>query len=269
VADQRYVIDESVQHGYVRDRNAATFLPFLVPHLRQGIDVLDAGCGVGSIALDVAPRVAPGCITGIDMDAGQIDAARQTARERSIENAEFRTGSVYELPFEDASFDVVYANAVLFYLREPERALAEMRRVLRRGGLAAVSDDDLGTIVTSPESAPLELAARLFERSVVHEGGRSRYSRHLRSYMLRAGFTRTEGFALAPEVYGDAARTRWFADFAIGLFSAPSMADVIVTEGWATQSELDEMIRALHEWGDRPDAFASWLYCGAIGWVDG
>ena len=266
--DQRYVIDESVQHGYVGDRDAATFLPFLLPHLRPGIDVLDAGCGVGSIALDVAPRIAPGRITGIDMDSGQIEVAAQTASERSIENAEFQTGSVYELPFEDASFDVVYANAVLFYLREPERALAEMRRVLRPGGLAAVSDDDLGTIVTSPESAPLELAARLFERSVSHEGGRTRYARHLRSYMLGAGFARTEGFALAPEVYGNAERTRWFADFAIGLFSAPSMADVIVAEGWATRAELDEMIAALGEWGDRPDAFASWLYCGAIGWVD-
>ena len=268
MADQRYVIDESVQHGYVRDRDAATFLPFLVPHLRPGIDVLDAGCGVGSIALDVAPRIAPGCITGLDMDPGQIEAARQAARERSIQNAEFQTGSVYELPVEDATFDVVYANAVLFYLREPERALAELRRVLRPGGLAAVSDDDLGTIVTSPESAPLGLAATLFERSVVHEGGMSRYARHLRSYMLRAGFARTEGFALAPEVYGDAESTRWFADFAIGLFSAPSMANVIVAEGWATQAELDGMIAALDEWGDRPDAFASWLYCGAIGWVD-
>jgi ubiquinone/menaquinone biosynthesis C-methylase UbiE len=54
------------------------------------------------------------------------------------------TAPVYELPFDDASFDVVYANAVLRYLREPVRALVEMRRVLRPGGLAPASDDDLG-----------------------------------------------------------------------------------------------------------------------------
>jgi hypothetical protein len=42
MAEQRYVIDESVQHGYVGSRDAPTFLPFLVPHLRSGLDVLDA-----------------------------------------------------------------------------------------------------------------------------------------------------------------------------------------------------------------------------------
>lgn len=46
------------------------------------------------------------------------------------------------------------------------------------------------------------------------------------------------------------------------------MADVIVGEGWATREELDETIAALNEWGDRPDAFAAWLYCAALGWVD-
>src|SRR4029453_12216475 len=134
-----------------------------------------------------------------------------------------------------ASFDVVYANAVLFYLREPRRPLIEFRSVLRPGGLAAVSDDDLGTVVMTPDRPALELGPRLFERAVADEGGNARYSRHLRTLMLEAGFARTEGIAHAPEVYGTLERTRWFAEFAVGLFSAPTMADVIVREGWATR----------------------------------
>jgi ubiquinone/menaquinone biosynthesis C-methylase UbiE len=265
--DQRYVIDESVQHGYVAGRDARTFVPFLLPHLRPGMDVLDAGCGVGSIALDLAPAIAPGRIAGLDADAGQIEVARRTAAERALDNAEFHTGSLYELPFDDASFDAVYANAVLIYLRDPVAALVELRRVLRPGGVAAVCHDDGGTFVISPEHPELLRAIELFERAVAHEGGQTRSARHLRSLMLEAGFARTQGVAHAPEVYGDAESTRWFADFAIGVMGAASMADVIVGEGWATRAELDAMLAALREWGDRPDAFASWLYCGALGWA--
>jgi ubiquinone/menaquinone biosynthesis C-methylase UbiE len=265
--DQRYVIDESVQHRYVANRDARTFLPFLLPYLRPGLAVLDAGCGVGSIALDLAPTVAPGRMVGIDVDPGQIEVARRSAAERAIDNAEFLTASVLELPFDDETFDVVYANAVLLYVRDPVRALGEMRRILRPGGLAAASDDDLGTVVISPDRPELRLAPRLFELAVAHEGGNARYSRHLRTLMLEAGFAQTQGVAHAPEVYGDAASTRWFADFAVGLFTAPTMTEVIVGEGWASRAELDAMIAGLREWAELPDAFASWLYCGALGWT--
>jgi SAM-dependent methyltransferase len=264
----RYVIDESVQHGYVGGRDARTFLPFLLPHLRPGMDVLDVGCGVGSIALDLAPTIAPGRMVGVDPDPGQLQAARRTAAERGIGNAEFRTGTAYELPVPDASVDAVYANAVLMYLREPVRALREMRRVLRLGGIAAVSDDDLGTIVVSPDLPELRLAAELFRRAVRHEGGDPSYSRHLRALMLEAGFARTRGVAGAPEVYGDAESTRWFTEFAVGVHAAPSMTELILGQGWATRAELDAMVAAFRAWGERPDAFATWLYCGALGWVD-
>src|SRR4029077_10261608 len=90
-------------------------------------------------------------------------------------------------PSDAASSEPVSANAVLFYLREPLRALVEFKRVLRPGGLAAVTDDDLGTVVIPPDRAALELAPPLFERAVEHEGGNGRYSRHMRTLMLEAG----------------------------------------------------------------------------------
>jgi hypothetical protein len=102
------------------------------------------------------------------------------------------------------------------YVRDRVRALAELTRVLRPDGIAAVSDDDLSTVVISPERPELERGRRLFELSVAHEGGDTRYSRRLRTLMLEAGFARTQGVAHAPEVYGDLESTRWFAEFALG-----------------------------------------------------
>jgi SAM-dependent methyltransferase len=261
------VIEEGVQQRYVANRDASRFLPFLLPYVQSGMDVLDVGCGIGAIALDLAPMLAPGRIVGIDADAEQIEAARTAAAARGIQNAEFMTSSVYELPFEEETFDVVYANAVLMYVRDQVEALRGMRRVLRRDGLAAVVDDDFGTVVMSPDLPELELGPKLFELAVAREGGNARYSRRLRTLMLEAGFARTKGVAHAPEVYGDLESTRWFAEFAIGLFRAPAMSEVILGEGWATRAELDALITALGEWGELPDAFASWLYCGSLGWV--
>lgn len=265
--DQRYVLDDSPQRRLVANRSVESFLPFLVPHLCAGMDVLDAGCGTGSIALDVASRFSPRRVVGIDLDAGQVDDARQSAAGRKLDNAEFFTASVYQLPFPDASFDVVYSVSVFLYLRDPGRALVEMRRVLRPGGLAAVTADDAGTIASSPDSPLLRQAASLLDRVIAHEGGNTRVARHVRSLMVKAGFARTQGVAHVPEVYGDPASTRWYAEFLVDLMGAPSMREVIVGEGWAGRAELDAVLEGLREWGDQPDAFLAWLYCGALGWT--
>lgn len=162
---------------------------------------------------------------------------------------------------------MVYSNAVVMYLRERVRALAEMRRVLRRGALAAVIDDDHSTVVVSPDCPELSLAFRLVGRVVAQRGGNVNYSRSLRGLMLDAGFARTQGVANAPEVYADTASTRWFADLQVDLLSDAGMGRVITGEGWASRAELDAVIVAIGQWADRPDAFLSWLYCGALGWT--
>ena len=243
------------------------FLPFLLPHLQEGMDILDAGCGVGSIALDLAPKVAPGRIFGVDIDPMQIEVARRSAAEREVDNVEFHTASLYELPFGDASFDIVYSNAVLMYLSKRVRALAETRRVLRPGGLAAVIDDDHSTVVISPDCPELLLAFCLFARVVSQRGGYVNYSRGLRGLMLKAGFARTQGVANAPEVYADAATTRWFADLQVELLSDAGVGGAITGEGWVSRADLDSVVAALCRWADRPDAFVAWPYCGALGRV--
>lgn len=263
--DQRYVIEDSLQGRLVANRDARTFVPFLLPHLRAGMDVLDAGCGTGSIALDLAANLAPGRIVGIDFDARQIEVARRSASDRKLDNAEFVTASVYELPFPDASFDAGYSVEVLMYLREPARALAEMRRVLRVGGVAA--DDDRGTTLISPDRPELWLSERVFQRAVTHEGGNPRTSRHVRALMAEAGFARTQGVAHAPLTFGDHTSTRWWADLVADALGAGAMRDLAIAEGWASAAELDAASAAWREWPSHPNAFMSVLNCGALGWA--
>jgi SAM-dependent methyltransferase len=211
VSTESYTLHAVVQPRYVGVRQASVFLPFLFAHLRPGVSVVDCGCGVGALTIDLAIRVAPGRVVGVDLDESQLALAREDASRRAVGNVEFTTASVYAPPFEDTTVDIAVANAVLVHLAEPVAALRELKRVLLPGGIAAVSDDDLATVVFSPDLPELHDVRGLFVRALLHNGGSPSYSRHLRRLMLEAGFARTEGFAHAPETYGHAESTTWFA----------------------------------------------------------
>jgi SAM-dependent methyltransferase/predicted transcriptional regulator len=109
-------------------------------------DVLDAGCGDGTIAALIAPRSKS--VTCIDRSERAVSAAR----ERLGELAKVSTGDVEALAFPDRSFDVVLLFHVLASTRDPDRALAESARVLRPGGrlLAITLDRHEHLEVTSP-----------------------------------------------------------------------------------------------------------------------
>src|SRR5262249_35028760 len=130
------------QHGR---RTADEAAAFLLPELRPGMRLLDVGCGPGSITLGLAQRLAPGEGVGVDLSTETRAAARRTVEAQGVTNLTYREGSVYQLPFPDASFDVAYAHQVLQHLREPSQALREMLRVVRPGGLIAARDVDWGT----------------------------------------------------------------------------------------------------------------------------
>jgi ubiquinone/menaquinone biosynthesis C-methylase UbiE len=123
---------------------------FLLPYLRPGMELLDAGCGPGSITIGLAAVVAPSGVVGIDRQPAQVEHARSLAAERGIPNARFEVADIQQLPFPDGSFDAVFANGVLMHLPEPVRALRELRRVLRSGGVIGVRDPDFATNILAP-----------------------------------------------------------------------------------------------------------------------
>lgn len=261
--------DERVQVAYVAGRRAARWVPFLLPHLRPGMRVLDVGCGLGSITVDLAEAVAPGGVVGVDLDAGQLELGRAAARERELENVRFEVGNVYALPFAAASFEVVLAHTLLFHLRDSLRALGELRRVLALGGLVAVADDDWSTWVVAPEDSAMHWMMRTFApRHVAANGANPFYARNLRRLPLEAGFARTEGLAVAAEYYGTLEETRGYAAMCERILRSPEVARRAVEQEWVSADELEAMIAGVRAWGERPDAFAAVMCCAALGWVD-
>jgi len=100
--------------------------------LRGSERVLDVGCGAGHTALAFAPDAAE--VVALDLTEPMLEQGRQLARERGLTNLRFERGDVESLPFADASFDRVTSRYSAHHYPAPERALAEIRRVLRPGG---------------------------------------------------------------------------------------------------------------------------------------
>jgi SAM-dependent methyltransferase len=103
--------------------------------LPEGKRWLDVGCGTGALTQEVLARADPAAVIGVDSSQGFVAHARAHTQDR---RAEFQIGDAQALPFVEREFDAVVSGLVLNFVDRPERALAEMKRVLRPGGAAAV-----------------------------------------------------------------------------------------------------------------------------------
>ncbi len=110
-----------------RGRTAQNSAGYLLPHLRSGMSLLDAGCGPGTITIDLAARVAPGTALGIDREPAVITEAGRLLPAGSSANVKFATGDVYSLDLDDKSFDVVHAHQVLQHLTNVHAELIARR----------------------------------------------------------------------------------------------------------------------------------------------
>lgn len=124
-------------------------------------DVLDVGCGDGVVAGLIAPRAKT--VTCLDRGERMLAAARE--RLRRFSNTAFALGDMHDLPFEAGSFDQVLLFNVLPYSRDPESALSEAARVLRKTGSLSVLT--LATHSHEAITAPYGHVQRGFESSAL------------------------------------------------------------------------------------------------------
>ena len=106
--------------------------------LQPGERVLDVACGTGVVTRLAAQRVgAAGSVTGLDINPGMLAvAASETPSDMSID---WREANAESMPFPDSAFDVVLCQMGLQFVTSKLTALREMRRVLERGGRAAIT----------------------------------------------------------------------------------------------------------------------------------
>jgi ubiquinone/menaquinone biosynthesis C-methylase UbiE len=252
----------------MRTRSASEYADFVLPHVTGSDRILDVGCGPGSITLGLA-QVARH-VTGVDLaDADEgFDEARAYAAAHGIENVEFREGSIYELDFPEASFDACTLLSMLETLDEPLAALAEVRRVVRPGGLVAASSIEYGGLILAGPDEPLlrrfyDLRLQIYEAQGdvhIHRG------RELRGLLLAAGFERVEAWTTYFS-YGNEERVRAFGQGRAADCQDEWYASGVAEHGLADQDEIDALERAWIRWSESPDAFAAFAWGRATGRV--
>lgn len=209
--------------------------------IEPGWHVLDAGCGGGSFLPLLAELVGPqGRVTAMDLAPDNVaEVERRGAASPLACPVDAKVGSLLDMPFPDDSFDAVWIANVLMYFDagQVERALAEVRRVVRPGGLVAAKEG-AGTVGTHPMAT--EHMSAIEVRVRANFPGQPRLPA-LRHWFRRAGLERVEQHGLLIERWAplDDANHHFFAQL---LAAAARVAEDVELsdEGrafWAAQAD--------------------------------
>lgn len=136
-----------------------------------GERVLEIGPGLGYYSLDVAPRLAPGGqLDVLDLQQPMLDELMRRAAASGITNIVPAQGDAQELPYEDSVFDAAFLVATLGEIPDKDRALRELRRVLKPGGRLVVGEGQPDPHMVSRDDL-LVRTHRAGLRYDHHEGG--------------------------------------------------------------------------------------------------
>jgi ubiquinone/menaquinone biosynthesis C-methylase UbiE len=263
-------------------RTAENSAPHLLPLLEPGQRVLDVGCGPGTITIDIAERVAPGEVIGIDTepqvleiaranmekaladraegDRARADRAEGDRAQGSRVNASFQQGDAYSLDFPDGAFDVVCAHQVLQHLTDPVAALREMRRVARPGGFVALREGDYGAMTWYPASPQMEDWRALYHAVSGANGCEADAGRRLLSWVLVAGFDPSQVRASAGVWCFAGEDHRWWAQVWAERVVSSDLAGQAKAYGLADDAALEALRAGWLSWGEAPDGWFATLH---------
>jgi ubiquinone/menaquinone biosynthesis C-methylase UbiE len=217
--------------------------------LKSGMSCLEVACGGGDVAFDMARIVgSSGRITATDIDAEKLNLARGEAKAQNLDNIEFLQGDIVRQAAQ-GKFDLVHARFLLTHLPDPKAALANMRTALKPGGVIVIEDIDVSGCVSYPHSPALSRFVELYSSTVRVRGGDACIGPRLPGMLIEAGFTQVEVKIVQPA--GIEGEVKLIAPITM-----ENIADAVMAEGLATETEIGEIARALYDYARTPGTLA-------------
>ncbi|KAH8178185.1 methyltransferase domain-containing protein [Sarocladium implicatum] len=242
-------------------RTAENSAAYLLPHLSKlasqdpNIKLLDVGAGSGTITTSFAKYMPQGQIVATDISGEVLTRAQAHADKAGVHNIAFTEANVYKLPFPSASFDVTHASQVLCHLDRPDEALAEMVRVTKPGGIVGVREADMRTFVWWPNIKECYDAHVLIGKGIEHAGGSAEGGRQLISWALAAGVSRDSiTHTFGTWTLSELSDRKMWSSAMIERFKSGDIRDRAISNGMATEEEIEGMIKGLERWTICEDA---------------
>jgi SAM-dependent methyltransferase len=251
----------------IRARGAAIYADFLLPHLKSDMIVLDLGCGRATISIGIAETVPNGQVVGVDIEQGDLSAARRGATTIGRGNLAFTAADGRQLPFRDHTFDAVLCHSMLETTHDPASVAVELRRVIRRGGvIGAASVEYGGIILGGAETADPQRFYDIRQQFWRAEGiAEPNTGRRLRGLFREAGFSRVEAAAQYIS-YGTHDQITAFAHDRAAECRDRRFQTAVAQHGIASAEELARLGSSWGEWGRDPGAFFAFPWCRILAW---
>ncbi|KQV99214.1 class I SAM-dependent methyltransferase [Rhizobacter sp. Root1221] len=216
----------------------------------RGMVAVDAGCGGGDVALELARRVGPGGrVIGLDRDEPKLALAREEASRSGIANVEFTNADMLGAwPVNDA--DLANLRFVLTHVANPGELLRRAHDALQPGGIVVVEDIDYGGQFCDPPSAAVDQYCEVYVRTARQHGGNPFVGRSLARLLESVGFSEVDSCLVQP--YGRTGDIKQVAPLTLA-----AIGETVRSSGTLSGEELDQLTHELQVFMDREDTTIS------------
>lgn len=227
--------------------------------IAEGMRALDLACGIGTVSCWMAHQVGPtGKVLAAHVNPDQIVVSKSNCASCEHSSIEYVEISAYETGFPDDSFDLVHIRLLLCHLAEPEKALHEVYRVLKPGGVLVCQDLHLSGIFSFPEDAAYIRSLEIANKLGTHLGVNYNFGLRLPAAAEYAGFHSPFIRLEHPAYLRGEEKRLWEHTFA-------EAVPVILSSGVATEQELKQVLTGMRTVAaDGRTLIAQWCSPGII-----
>ncbi|KAK4579982.1 hypothetical protein LTR86_000184 [Recurvomyces mirabilis] len=259
-------------------RTAETDAAFLLPHIRPTDKILDVGCGPGTITAGFVKYVPQGGIVGVDISTAVLQKAKGVATEAGTPaygpgSLDFGEGNILKgLPYEDNTFDIVFSSQVIGHMVPPDQpltAIAEMRRVVKSGGIVACRDAAFQHFY--PAHLDLDRLWVGNMNKVIYKGVSPSEApgKNMLPLFRKAGFDVDGGkvvLGAGAMVHSGPDERKWLAWRAAGQLKEGDAFRQSWLDAGVSKEEIEETLEAIGKWRETEDAWFVALQCEMLGW---